>query len=392
VHVEPALYADQGGPRPARPPYRIPRGRSFMPVPPQQSQGVRFPLSVRRTGTRPRVLPRIRQGHAFLPVPPQSGSSPFQYYAVQPGARPRWAPPRRVSAGRVFLPGLGQQPQGARFPLFARQAGTRRLPPLPRAQRGRYSRVMRIPVTQQALAHWAAAGQMHATAFLARHAAMSPMTATGRMTIRGTRQAYATAAFHATGAMHASGVTVRPGTVHLTASGHMSASAAMVRVSRIRLTAAGTMRITGTVARRGAIAMHATGTMTVKGTRGQPAAAHWTAAGSMHAAASMTRTARLQLSGTGAMGITATVTSGVMLRASGAMTVAARDTVTAQLPMAAQGTMAVEAGAAPPGYLIQIEPGAVTATETVIDSGAWQVQEEPPGPGEVTVEEIEPGY
>ena len=278
------LYADQGGPRPARPPYRIPRGRSFMPVPPQQSQGVRFPLSVRRTGTRPRVLPRIRQGHAFLPVPPQSGSSPFQYYAVQPGARPRWAPPRRVSAGRVFLPGLGQQPQGARFPLFARQAGTRRLPPLPRAQRGRYSRVMRIPVTQQALAHWAAAGQMHATAFLARHAAMSPMTATGRMTIRGTRQAYATAAFHATGAMHASGVTVRPGTVHLTASGHMSASAAMVRVSRIRLTAAGTMRITGTVARRGAIAMHATGTMTVKGTRGQPAAAHWTAAGSMHAA------------------------------------------------------------------------------------------------------------
>jgi hypothetical protein len=59
--------------------------------------------------------------------------------------------------------------------------------------------------------------------------------------------------------------------------------------------------------------------------------------------------------------------------------------------MGAQGAMAVEAGAAPPGYLIQIEPGAVTAPETIIDEGTWQQQAPPPGPDEVRVEEIEPG-
>jgi hypothetical protein len=362
-----------------------------MPVPPQQSQGVRFPLSVRRTGTRPRILPRIRQGHAFLPVPPRSGASPFQYYAVEPGARPRWAPPRRVTAGRVFMPGLGQQPQGVRFPLFFRQAGSRRLAAPARVRAGRFSRVMRIPAVQQGSAHWTAAGSMHATAFLTRHAAMSPLHASGRMTIIGARQAYASAAWHATGSLHVAGVTVRPAAIHLTASAHMGVTGTVVHPARVAYRAAGSMRVAGTVARQASVHLHATGAMHIAGTRVQPAAVHLTASGHLSAAASMTRTGRLALAGTGAMGITATTTPGIVMRAAGRMSIAAQQTASARLALVGRGAMAIAADAAPPGYLLQIEPGAVTAPETIIDEGTWQQQAPPPGPDEVRVEEIEPG-
>jgi hypothetical protein len=317
----------------------------------------------------------------------------FEHFTVQAGARPRWAPPHRVTAGRVYLPGLGQPDQGIRFPLFMRQAGSRRLPAPFRLRQGRYSRRVYIPVAYQASAAWAATGQMHATAFLTRHAAMAPMTAAGRMIITGTRQVYSSAAWHATASMTIKGTAVRPAAIHLTASGHLTASATLTRVApRIPLTAAGRMSIAGTVTRRAAITMRATGSMHIAGTRVLPGVIHLTASGHLTAAASVTRMASAAWHGTGVMSIAAVTAPGIVMRASGRMGIVAQQTSRASVSMAAQGAMTVSADAAPPPVVLQIEPGAVTAPEEVIDSGAWQVRQEPPGPDEVTVDEIEPGY
>lgn len=385
------------GPFPLRFTARIMRGRIFAPPWGQASRGVQFPLFVReRRGYTPKYYPRIRQGHAFAPVQRQTfGDQGAAHFTVQGGSRPRYAPPHRVTAGRVFMPGLGQGQLGSRPPqLFFRQT----LHPA-RFRAGHTAKVSHPTLVWTAVIPLTASGSMTIRSFANRQAAIA-MTASGHMTIAATRTQFAGIHLTAAGAMTVAGTANRAARIAMLASGHMAIAASMTKPAAIAFTASGSMHIAAVTTRQAAIRLTASGSMTVAATSWRAAFIHMTAAGSMAVAPVVTETAALAWTASGAMAVSPTATRfagiamtaagamavagqavkqgsiamtasgsmsvaattavGLPFRAAGSMTIAAQLSMQTSIAMAAAGSMAVDAVAGPPGRIIVIESGAVT--------------------------------
>lgn len=324
-----------------KPPGRRPRfeykqryGKNFAPVPPQGVQGVQFPLFTRQYGgVLPRWLPRLRRGAFFLPGWGQAGDNPpATVLHRQPGVRPRWLPPSRVTSGRVFQPGWGQAGQGVKFPLFTRQSAR---PPqwvqLMRNRPTRFDVVPYVPQVRIAAVHWTGTGSWSASAILGRNAA-ARWSGAGSMRIAGVRQTFGAASWSASGRM-------------------TFVQAVVSKNASLSLSGSGNMSLSGTPTRVGVMSMQ----------------------------------------GSGSMSITAAEYPGLRMQGAGRMTVGAQVTQQGALVMAGAGRMQVSASSAPPDRLVKIEPGAVDSPAAVIATGTWQQRELADQASEVFVTEVDDG-
>jgi hypothetical protein len=83
------------------------------------------PPFIRPALTQRRATLRRSQGQFFNPGQFNEAATQVPSFTEQAGSRPRYGP--RISRGRFFNPGWGQGNQGVQFPLFTRQAQSRRL-------------------------------------------------------------------------------------------------------------------------------------------------------------------------------------------------------------------------------------------------------------------------
>ena len=326
------LFTRQKGYSPKWAP-KIRRGAQFLPVPPQGNQGVKFPLFTRQyKGVLPRWNPKLRRGAFFMPGWGQAGNDPAATALFrQPGVRPRWQPPRRLVAGRLFQPVPPQANQGTRFPLFTRmpvRSSVRGL--TARLGRSRFMGLPYVPQSRTAAASWLGAGHWTASAFLGRNAAAHWQGA-GSWLASGVRERFGDASWSGAGSM-----TIRPVNVP---QGHLS------------LTGAGSMSLSGSPSRVAALSMQGAGSMTAGGT-GNPS---------------------------------------LIMRGAGSLVISPAVTKQAALTLSGNGQMIIGAESGPPDRLILIPTSEVIPPARVLATGAWEHLGPADEPSEVTVTEIDDG-